>query len=304
MRLFDTEHKAMAAAFMACFFFGFSFVFSKVALETVTPAQLLSFRFLLAFLMLSVFLLTGKVKLKLKGKNLLPLIALGLLQPVIYFLCENYGIQMTTATFSAVIISLIPVATLLGGILFLREIPTVLQIIFLLMSVGGVMIMAGMQGGEGTVTVAGVLLLLGAVVSQAAFTALSRRLSTVFSVFERTYVMFIVGLVVFVPIALWEADFQAASLLSTLKQPSVWAAVIYLGAFCSVGSFLFLNYANTHLPVARTTAFSNITTVISVFAGVVFLKESFNTATIIASFMIIIGVWGVQRFKKKVSAEE
>ncbi len=296
----DTEKKAMAAAFFACSVFGLSFIFSKMALEIVSPAVLLTFRFGLAFLLLNLLLLTGKVRFHLKGKNLLWPILLGLLQPVLYFFCENYGIQMTTATFSAVMIALIPIAALLGGMIFLKEIPSLLQTLFLILSVLGATVMALWKGSEGTVTAPGVILLIGAVIASASFNALSRKISTSFSSFERTYMMFAVGLVVFLPVALWETGFDVVTLVSYLHFPAVLAAVLFLGAVCSFLAFLCLNYANTHLPVARTTAFSNVTTVISVFAGVLFLKEDFTLGTLAASLMIVVGVWGVQKFKRDV----
>ena len=56
-----------------------------------------------------------------------------------------------------------------------------------------------------------------------------------------------------------------------------------------------LNYANSYLPVAKTTAFCNLTTVISLFAGVVFLGEPFGPVSLAASVMIVLGIWGVQR---------
>lgn len=286
----------MAAAFFTCFVFGLSFLFSKMALNIVCPSVLLTFRFGLAFLLLNLLLLTGKVRLHLKGKRIGRLILLGLLQPVIYFLCESYGIQMTTATFSAVMIALVPIAAMLGGMIFLRETPTPLQTLFLVMSVGGAVLMALLKGGEGTVTVLGVVLLIGAVVVSAAYNGLSRLLSNEFSVFERTYLMFLVGLVFFCPMALWEVGFDVGLLCSYLRYPEVWVAAVFLGAVCSVMAFLCLNYANTHLPLARTTSFSNITTVVSVFVGAA-LGESLHDATLLAAALIIVGVWGVQRFK-------
>lgn len=289
----------MAAAFFACFVFGLSFLFSKMALDVVSPAVLLTFRFGLAFLLLNLLLLTGKVRLRLKGKNLGWLLLLGLLQPVLYFFCENYGIQMTTATFSAVMIALIPIAALLGGMIFLREIPSPLQTLFLILSVSGAVMMALLKGSEGTVTVLGVVLLFGAVIASASYNALSRKISGDFSSFERTYMMFAVGLVFFFSVALWENDFQAIALFSYLKYPPVIAATLFLGAVCSFLAFLCLNYANTHLPVARTTSFSNVTTVVSVFAGVIFLKEAFTFGTLLSSLLIIVGIWGVQRFRRE-----
>ena len=289
----------MGAAFFACFVFGLSFIFSKMALNIVTPAILLTFRFGLAFILLNLLLLTGKVRFSLKGKSVGWLILLGLLQPVLYFFCENYGIRMTTATFPAAMIALIPIAAMLGGMIFLKEIPSVLQTVFLVMSVAGAVFMALLKGSEGTVTILGVILLIGAVVASASYNALSRKLSGEFSAFERTYLMFVVGLVFFCPMALWETGCDFGLLFSYLQYPEVMGAAVFLGAVCSVMAFLCLNYANTHLPVARTTAFSNVTTVVSVFAGVA-LGESFNVATLVAAALIIVGVWGVQKFKKEV----
>lgn len=294
----------MAAAFFASFVFGLSFVFSKVALQVVDPLVLLAFRFVTAFFLLHLLLLTGKVKLSLRGKKLLPLIVLGLLQPVLYFICENYGIRLTSATFSAVMIALIPIATLFGGILFLGEVPTKLQVAFSVLSVTGVTLMAMLQYGNGTITVLGVVLLLGAVLAQTCYIALTRKLSVTYSVFERTYLMFLTGSVIFVPAAAFSCRFDFGLLFSYLRYPEVWSATVFLGAFCSFAAFLALNYANSHLPVARTAAFANISTLVSVFAGVILLKESFTLWTLLASLMIVIGVWGVQRFKKKEKKEK
>ena len=58
---------------------------------------------------------------------------------------------------------------------------------------------------------------------------------------------------------------------------------------------MLLNYANNYLPVAKTTAFCNLTTVISLFAGVIFLGEPFGALSLLASVMIVLGIWGVQK---------
>ena len=73
------------------------------------------------------------------------------------------------------------------------------------------------------------------------------------------------------------------------------AAIVYLSVLSSVVAFLLLNYASSTLPVTRTAAFCNLTTAISMFAGVVFLGEPFGAASLAASAMIILGVWQVQK---------
>jgi drug/metabolite transporter (DMT)-like permease len=288
---------AISGTLAAYVIFGLSFIFSKVALNQVSPFVLLALRFLCAFTLLNLLLLTGKFRLKLKGKRLWPLLLIGFLQPVAYFIFESYGIKLTTATFSSVVVSLIPIATLLGGILFLREIPKKLQVVSMLVSVGGVVTMALLQNSDGTVKLAGIFMMIGAVAAAAVFNGLTRKFSGEFSAFERTYVMFLLGTVVFLPLAIVQSGGSLTAVFAALGYKEVLWAVLFLGVLSSVVAFLLLNDASAYLPVARTSAFSNITTVVSVAAGVVYLKESFSAVTVLAVAAIIAGVWGVQRFR-------
>ena len=89
MKHFSDECKGMLAALGGNAIFGLSFLFSKTAMGTATPLVLLSSRFLLSFVILNLLLLTGRVKVELRGKPLGRLFLLGLFQPVAYFLCEN-----------------------------------------------------------------------------------------------------------------------------------------------------------------------------------------------------------------------
>lgn len=285
-------------ALAAQFIFGFSFMFTKIALGFATPMTVMADRYIVAFISLSAVILIKKIRINFKG-NILKLMIMAFFQPVIYFLCESYGIKLTTSGFSSVMISLIPVASVLGGIIFLKEFPSFLQYVFSVISVLGVGIMA--YGGkiDGTVTKFGIVLLLGAVIASVAYNILSRKISRDFTPFERTYTMMTIGFIVFVFISFAENINNPLNMIINFKYPLYTASVLYLGGISSVVAFLFLNYANTYLPVSRTTAFSNITTIVSVLAGILFLGEKLSIVTIISSVMIIIGVWGVQMADKK-----
>jgi len=129
---------ATAAGLLGYSIFGFSFLFSKLALELASPFVLLSARFLAAFLVMNLLLLTKKVRLSLRGKPVGSLLLLGLVQPVLYFIFETYGIAMTSASFSGVMIGLVPVMGLIFGVVFLKETCSKFQILCTLLSVVGV----------------------------------------------------------------------------------------------------------------------------------------------------------------------
>ena len=284
--------KATLAAFFAEVIFGFSFMFTKIALNQASPITVIANRYMVAFLGLSVVMIFTKTKITF-NKNIWKLVMMSVFQPVLYFLFESYGIEMTTSVFSSVMISLIPVVAMIGGIFFLKEVPTFMQYVFMVLSVLGVVIMALSGKSDGTVTTLGIVFLMGAVLTAVGYNITSRKISAEFSALERTYAMTIIGLVVFAFLAWIENINNPENLIIGFADAKYLVSLLYLGVLSSVVAFLFLNYANTYLPVAKTTVFANITTVVSVAAGAIFLKEKITVVTIIATVMIIAGVWGV-----------
>jgi len=235
------------------------------------------------------------LRFALRGKRIAPLIALGLVQPVAYFLCESYGISLTNSVLSGVIIALVPIVALLFGALFLHEKPRRAQVAYSALSIAGVIVMTMQQSASGSIHPLGVVLLFGAVLTGVLFNIISRKTAGVFSALERTYVMMLVAAVAFTALAVIECRGDVRALLAPLASGRFLASMLYLSLASSITAFLLLNFANGELPVAKVTAFCNLTTVISVFAGVIFLGEPFTALSLAAPAVIIVGVWGVQR---------
>ena len=292
---------ATLAALGAQVIFGFSFMFTKIALGSASPLTVIEDRYIVAFVGMSIAMIFTKTKLKV-NKGIWKLVLMSLFQPVLYFLFETYGIEMTTSSFSSIMIALIPVVCMICGIFLLKEVPRPMQYVFTALSVMGVVIVALAGNADGTVTPLGIVLLFGAVLSSATYNITSRKISGDFSAIERTYAQTIIGLVVFGLIALFENINAPEILFVNFQNPGYFWSIFYLGIVSSVIAFILLNYANTHLPVAKTTVFSNITTIVSVIAGAIFLNESFTWQTALATVMIIAGVWGVQMFQVKKKA--
>lgn len=277
--------------------YGLSFLFSKVALDISLPSVLLSVRFTVAFLILSLFLIPKKNRISFKGKPVGKLLLMGFIQPVIYFICESNGIKMTTASFSGVIIGLVPVAGIVFGMLFLKEKCGILQIICTLLSVLGVALTT--TGGAGGFSLPGLILLLISVFSTTAFSILSRNISEEFTPFERTYAMTALGSICFTALALFETKADFSLWAGPLTDPSFVLSTLYLAVVSSVIAFTLVNYALNHLSVGHTLIFSNFTTVISVLAGIAFLKDEFNLIQLGGVILIIASVFAVSLYKLK-----
>lgn len=290
-------------AFLANVIFGFSFLFSKIVLTVAVPSVVVALRFTVAFFILNCILLTGKVKVNLKGKNIKLLLLLGVFHPIMYFICESYGLKFSATSFAGTMMALIPIACLIFGTIFLKEKARRFQIFCALISVVGVFLTTFGQK-SGSFNLIGFVLLLGAVISGSMFMVLSRKISEEFSAFERTYVMFALGSITFVSIALIQCkDNIQGMLLAPITNLNFCLSIIFLAVFCSIGAFMLLNYATTYLDVAKTSIFANITTVISILAGVIILNEKFGFYQILGSVIIILSVYGVNRPAKTVKSQ-
>ena len=139
---------SLLAALMSAVIFGMSFMFSKLALAVARPTVLLAFRFTVAVAAMTLVILlnalVGRVRgrklfaFSLRGKPVYKLLLLGMVQPVAYFIFENYGILYTSSAVAGTIIAVVPVCCILMDVLVLHEKVTRRQVLCALGAVGGV----------------------------------------------------------------------------------------------------------------------------------------------------------------------
>ena len=303
-----THALSLLAAVTAAVIFGMSFMFSKLALEVAAPTVLLAFRFTVAVAAMSLVILgnaaVGRLRgrplfaFSLRGKPVYQLLLLGIVQPVAYFFFENYGILYTSSAVAGTIISAVPVCCILMDVLVLHERVTAKQVVCALGAIGGVALISA--GGAVMVSALGMLFLLLTMLSDTLYYGISHSAAKVFTPFEMTYVMFAVGMAVFIPVALIQAGGLRTPLITApLHDGGFWVAVLYLGLLSSVMAYGLLNFANSHLSVSETSLFSNVTTVVSVLAGVVLLKEPFSVWQMLGVAVILICVFAANVSGKK-----
>ena len=289
------------AAVISHIFWGFSFLATKSALGVADMYLLLSHRFLIAFALMNLLLLFRVVKIDFrgKGKRIFWPLLMGLMEPVIYFIGEELGVIHSTTIFSGVMIAVIPIVSIFAAIPFLHEKPTLGQVLFSILSVGGVIGIGLLTRSSGALDWIGVIGLIVAVLSAAAYGILDRGLSAEFTAFERTYLMIGMGAVCFTPIALVRTRFDFAAFFAPLADTKFLLPVLFLSVCCSVVSYFLLSYMATYMTVTRSTVYANLTTAVSVIAGALILKEPFTWLSAVFCAVILVGIYGVQRFARK-----
>lgn len=292
-------HKAVFAAAGVYILWGFTFLASKVGQLSATPFVLLTYRFDIALLVLLVPLVLGKAKIRLKGKNLKMLLLLGLFEPCVYFIGEQYGLKYSNTAFSGVMIAMIPIVTLVMSAIFLKDRPSGAQWLFSLLSIAGIVVITLAENSGGSVSFLGIVFLTVAVLTGAAYGVVSRGISDEFSVYERTFVMQLMGAIFFTTLAAIEHRSDLGAIIRPLANVDFVLAALYLAVFASVIGYWLFNYAVSNAPMANVVILCNLTTVVSVLTGVILLKEPFSVVSAAAMCAVLIGIWGVQKFTPK-----
>lgn len=285
--------KGCLCALGAEWLYGLSYIFTKQATQNCSALSLLGWRFLFAFIVMSLLILSKIVTVDLKGKDLRPLFLVALFCPVIYFIGETFGVSLTTASESGVFIACIPVATIIASTIILHKKPTHIQIFGILTTLAGVLITVLTLGASSSLSVMGYTLLTIAVISYALYCVYVDKASG-FTEVEITYMMLVAGAVVFAVLALAEAflngDIRQLILLP-VKDRKFLIAAVYGGVGCSVAAFFLSNMAISRIGVNRTASFAGIATVVSILSGVIVLHETFTIWQIIGAVVIITGVY-------------
>lgn len=79
--------------------------------------------------------------------------------------------------------------------------------------------------------------------------------------------------------------------------------MLYLGVLSSIIAFFCINYAVSKIRTSRTASFANLTTVISILAGILLGGEKVYVLQIIGIALILLSIWGVLGGGKKKSKD-
>lgn len=286
----ENNAKAVLCAALGNIIWGFSFLFTKTGLAVApNPNVMLAHRFVLSTLFMGIPLLLGKKKISFKGKNWKPVVLLLLMQSC-YFFFETYGILYTNATIAGLVLAVVPVVTIGTGALFLREYPTRRQALFCILPVVGVIIMTVSGKELGVVTPLGIIFLLLTMLVSAVFKTANRKAAQEFSSFERTFLVLANSAVVFSLVGMGSVEWNVAAFAAPLLQGKYLFSVLCLSFLCSIVANLLVNYASGHMSVFKASSFGSLSTLCSMVAGVVFLREPVSISLLLGAVLILVGI--------------
>ena len=202
----------------------------------------------------------GRIK-RIQRQDMKKFLLLAFFEPFIYFVCETYGVELTSPTISAMIIATIPIFSIAAGRIFFKERISGLNVAGVVLSLVGIImvIMKGSIGGKDLLW--GIILLLIAVIAEVGHASITKSLSGNYSSQIIVMYQFLIGSVYLLPLFLWKGldGFNAELYLSA----DVWYPLICLAILCSSLAFSLWVSTIKNLGVAKSSIFSALIPVVT-----------------------------------------
>jgi len=286
---------------LAMFFWGASFIFTSIVLETLDPISIVFIRILISAVLLWMIVAIFFRKEKIPSSLFKWIAVLALFQPFIYFICETYGLQRVSPVVTSLIISTIPVFTAIVMSMFFRAKLTAINFTGIFISLSGVVLMIVGKDMQIDVDPMGIILLFVAVFAAVGYGILLNKLSTNVHPVWLIAVQNTIAVIYFLPLflALRESpNFDHATVFSFLTpQWEMWTCILTLSIFCSSLAFIFFTIAVGKIGVARSAVFSNLTPIFTAITSFFILGEHLANSKIIGIFIVIFGLILTQRKK-------
>jgi drug/metabolite transporter (DMT)-like permease len=281
---------AIAEGVLVTLIWASSFVFVKMALDYLEPLTVAGLRYFLAFLMLLPFMSRSSPIPSLSPHLWLRLFLIGLSAYAIGNGATFWGLKYVPATTASFLLSLIPLLILFAGTLWLREVPTRLQVMGTVISLAGsgLFFSSGLRADEPL----GMGLLAVGLVSFACFGILGRGVARGQQVDTLPLTAFPLafggGLLLLVALPL--EGMPRAPL-------TAWGIVLWLATVNTALAYMLYNHAIQVLTALEMNVILNLSPLVTAIIAWLVLDEKLSAIQILGIIVVIVGVILVQRGK-------
>ena len=282
---------AIAEAVLVNMIWATSFIIVKLVLDEISPLTISGLRYFIGALILLPFMLREK-SAPMSVKTWGMLLVLGTAQYAIGNGAVFWSLEYLPATTVAFLMGTITISTLIGGIFWLKEIPTTMQVIGIVVTLlGGTLFFAnGMQAGEKI----GIAIFFIGMLGMTYFSLVGRKVARAgaVSTLQLTGVPLLLGGIVTLLVAIPLEGIPSAS-------PSTWGLVLVLAAVNTALGYFLYNHALQVLTAFQMNAVLNLTPVWTAVFGFFLLDERLGWMQMLAIAVVISGVMLVQIKKKE-----
>ncbi|MBQ6725649.1 MAG: DMT family transporter [Bacteroidales bacterium] len=276
---------------------GVSFVLTKAIFNSdahYTASIIVFFRLLFSVVIFVPILFVVKKVRKIQKGDLKYFLGLALMEPFLYFLCENTGLQYISSGLASMIIGLIPVFVPFGMLIAYRERIAPMNIVGGLVSLLGIATMIMGSGASMGSELRGILLLFTAVFITVFYSLILNKIVDKYPPMTITVYQNVIGIVYFLPLLL----FNIPNLQAIHFTASAVGCIAALGVGCSTLSYVFFYYGIRRMGASSVFVFSNATPVFTMIFACAIGQESLTLLKVAGMVVAIAGV-SIAQIKRK-----
>ena len=293
------NYQAHVAILTANIIFGLGVPVTKFLFDTwVTPMTYMAFRCVgatLIFWAIAAFLPKEHVE----RRDLLVIMAGGLLGFVISQTLTAWSLQYTTPVYFSLIATLTPIATMLMAALFLGEHITGAKTLGVLLAIAGaaLMVFVGWQSGTGRNDLLGIVLALLSVLTWVVYLLITRSVSQKYTAVTQMKWIFLVSAIAVVPFALGDVDKTPLISAATLNADWWWGALAmaFIVVFATVLGYFMIPYAMQYLRATTVSIYTNLQPVVASLVAIAISQDVFTWDKPVAAVLVLLGAYLVTR---------
>ncbi|MBR5663258.1 MAG: DMT family transporter [Bacteroidales bacterium] len=287
------------AGVTAMIIWGLSFIWSTQVYRNLNPTATIFLRLVIATIFFTAILFTFKLNEKVERKHLGLFALAAMFEPFFYLILEGYGLKNTSPIIGSAIIAMIPLVTPIAASIFLKEKLTPMNIVGLVVSFLGVMVMLMNKDLQFVASTKGVIFLFCAVLVAVGYSISLAKLTKLYKPLTITWMQNIVGMIYFIPLTIIMEQFEPSNFANV---GGYIVPLVCLGVFCSAIAYSLWAFSFSRLGASRANVYSNL---IPVFTGIfsfILGIEVLSSNKILGIVMVVVGLIFAQLKKKEAKA--
>lgn len=297
----NNKVKTYSSLVLSMIFWGFSFIWFKIANKTFLPVTIVFLRLSFSVLILTAYLLFAKGFTKIRKGDFKLFLIMALFEPFFYFLGESFGLTYVSATVCSVMISTIPVFATIGAWLVFREKLTRINYAGIIISFAGVLVFLLKKDGSIIYDLKGLALIMVAVMSAVGYNLTLSRLVDKYSPVYIVNVQNVIGASLFLPIFIIS---DSGTFIHGSYTPVMFLPVIALAAFASCGAFILFAFSVSRIGILKANVFTNFIPLFTALFSFILLGERLTFQNVAGMIVVIAGVLMAQLNGRMKSVEE
>ena len=193
----------------------------------------------------------------------------------LFSICMLSGVRLTTATAAGVIMATLPAVVAIGSWLLLRERLSRRTLAAIALSIGGIALLQfarGARDASHAATLAGNALIFGAVICEASYVIIGKRLAATRVPLRVSALINLWGLALIAPFGLAQlADFDLGTVSGAL-----WSLLVFYSLAASLFAVWLWMTGLKHVPANHAGVFTVALPIAATAVGVLFLGETFT----------------------------